>query len=287
MITRSEGKISTSVYRKPTSTCVTLHFDSNHSFSTKFSIACAMFRRAYNYCSDKNLLDSEIKTINDILLKSCYPIKFIKKAHYRVKFPPPKKAPEQFAATIVIPYVQGKSENISQISSKFARVRVAFSNKNTIRRLLMQVKPKSAPALRNCIYCVPCADCQCIYIGQTKRHVPNRLKEHDDSCYRAFDPSKCDASGYLLAKHAHENGHKFDWANASAIKIERNYFMRLVLEAAAILSHDNVISQPSHQIDKIWIPFFKQEGPKAFSRKYMIPDCISTRVRRPRRVITN
>jgi hypothetical protein len=284
MITRSEGKISTAVYRKPTSTNITLHSDSNHSFSTKFSVACSMFRRAYKYCSDKTSLDLELKNVNNILSKSCYSKQFIQKAHNRIINPLPKKAPEQFWTTIVVPYIPGLSEKFSQSCSNLAKVRVAFKTQQTLRSLLMHVKPKCEPALRNCVYRVPCADCASIYIGQTKRHAPKRLSEHDDSVFKAFDPEKCDTNGYQLAQHAHELGHKFDWAKASAIKFEPHLGKRLVLESIAIQHFKNVISQASHQLDKLWHQFFTTDDiDRLFSKSHLIPDAISTRVRRTQR----
>jgi hypothetical protein len=147
----------------------------------------------------------------------------------------------------------------------------------------MNVKPDCAPAQRNCVYYVPCADCRCVYIGQTKRHAPVRLSEHDDAVSKTFNPQKMNSSGYQLAEYAHQLGHKFDWKNATAIKFEPNLQKRLVIESTAIKSNKNPISQANHQLDKIWMPFVRSAADSYFAKVFQISDVISSSVRRTRR----
>jgi hypothetical protein len=255
LLTKVNGSIQTSVYRKPTATEITLNFESNHSFATKFGVALSMFQRAYNYNTCNLSLKEEVTLCFNILLKNNYPRRVIKKAHNRVKNPPlPKPDKPKPAATVIIPYVKGKSEAIQAISQKF-NVRTVFQNTETLRKCLMHVKPKSPPALINCVYRIPCSDCDAVYIGQTKRHVYIRFKEHNTNINKqGVNLDTVDANYSKIAFHAQKHNHKFDFEHASVICIEKNWFKRTVLEAIAMITDKskNVVSQPSHFVDKVW-----------------------------------
>ena len=66
------------------------------------------------------------------------------------------------------------------------------------------------------IYEIPCLDCNCVYIGQTKRGLKSRLAEHK----RATLNQKPELSA--LCVHAMEFEHNIDWINAKLLKVENN-----------------------------------------------------------------
>jgi hypothetical protein len=278
LIKKSEENFFLSVYRKPTNTNSTLHFDSNHSYSTKFTVALSMFKRAYAYCKLERERKDEINKIYSILLQHNYPKKFIHKAHNRVKNPAaaqPEEA-QAFGQTIVIPYVKNLSEQIRAISQKTARVRTAFSVSGTLRGSLMPNKTKSKPVLTNLLYKIPCADCNSLYIGQTKRNVAERFSEHARNFNKQnvnLNSAKDDNTFSKLAYHAKSKDHKIDWQNSKVILFENRFRKRVAAEAMAMVTfakETNVISQPSLQISPLFFPFIHSEK-NYFKDKCAVP----------------
>ena len=90
----------------------------------------------------------------------------------------------------------------------------------------------------NClVYEVPCDDCEFVYIGQTKRNLNARLKEHQ----RAIRQLKPENSA--LCEHATENDHLIGWSKARILKVETNYFKRLTAESWFIHPHPKVLNR--------------------------------------------
>ena len=89
---------------------------------------------------------------------------------------------------IGIPYVEGLSEKISGILNSY-NINTAFKNHKNLKMIFKPTKDKiPKEQSSNIVYSVPCKgnDCKAVYIGQTKRFLKNRLKEHK--------PNKCDSS---------------------------------------------------------------------------------------------
>ena len=63
------------------------------------------------------------------------------------------------------------------------------------------------------VYCIPC-ECGLVYIGETGRNLPKRLKEHKTNCEKA----KLDKSA--VAKHAWTHGHRIKWDEANILAID-------------------------------------------------------------------
>jgi hypothetical protein len=66
-------------YRKPTDLGILLSFDSNHSFTTKATVARAGLKRAYEYCENKEDRENELSKVYQTLYKNNHPRKFINK----------------------------------------------------------------------------------------------------------------------------------------------------------------------------------------------------------------
>ena len=82
----------------------------------------------------------------------------------------------------------------------------------------------------NIVYSVPCKgiDCKAVYIGQTKRFLKNRLKEHKNNIKET--PNKQNA----LTKHTVEKDHFFEFHRTKILANEHNYKKRLLLEMCRI-----------------------------------------------------
>ena len=315
-IHRNTNKLTFTVYRKPTDKGILLNFKSNHSFTTKATVVRAGLHRAYVYCENAAERKAEIERVYQILYKNNYPHHFIAKVHEKVKNCHARKlanlraanansantvnaAPARvvtaagtneenaalkvgFKSTLKIPYVPGISEAIHKITKKCLdeKVRVVYSCKNTLRKMLMHVKPKKKPILKNCIYQIEC-ECKAKYIGQTKRPLKIRVKEHQ----KALGEIQCEwnKNHNKLALHAQKMNHAVDFQNTTVIHFENKWNQRLVAESMAMIAKDNVISQSSRTIDKIFWKNIKDNekntrGMNYFCEKSRLNDVITHNV---------
>jgi len=75
------------------------------------------------------------------------------------------------------------------------------------------------------IYSIPCHDCDQRYIGETKRCLETRHKEHmADVKYRHFDRS-------ALARHVFDLGHSMDWQQSKDLEFESDFHKRRFIES--------------------------------------------------------
>ena len=295
-IHRSENKLAFKVYRKPTDKGILLNFNSNHSFSTKATVARAGLQRAYLYCENGKDRREEIKRVYHILYENDYPHHFIAKVHEKIKQCHLRKlanlraaqtptndvangtnagdantaniAPKpKFKSVLNIPYVRGISETIHKIVKKCCgdKLQVVYSCKNTLRKMLSHVKPKQKPLLKNCVYKIEC-ECAAKYIGQTTRALKTRVKEHKDAIKKTQDESNKNHN--RLALHAQKTNHKVDFENVSVVHFENKWNKRLVAESMAMIANENVISQSSRNVDKIFWKNIKLDGKKERGKKY-------------------
>ena len=74
---RSDRKLSTTLYRKPTDCATLLHFHSNHSLKFKESIVFSQVLRYNRLKADDNLLQKELYSLTISLLAGKYPLDVI------------------------------------------------------------------------------------------------------------------------------------------------------------------------------------------------------------------
>jgi hypothetical protein len=290
LIEREQQKFNTKVYRKPTDKGILLNYNSNHSHATKSTVVRSGLMRAYNYCKEKTDRQNEISKVYQDLTRNDYPTSFIKRVHQKViSYLNSKKqkhtqnttndstntqttthtnpTESQKQHTIVIPFVKEIASAIQKVTKKCFpnNVRIAFTSKDTIRKNVNNVKPKSKIKLNNLLYKVNCKICPSTYIGQTKRNVKTRLKEHKAALKKPQDENFQNHN--RIALHAQKYNHDIDFEGASIIHHENNYRRRLATEALAMVAHENVISQTSLKPSSIWTQIMKEKGKKFFKQK--------------------
>ena len=89
----------------------------------------------------------------------------------------------------------------------FAESIVVFKSGRTLRSMTMLTKVKATlpPGKQsNVVYRIPCS-CGQVYIGETKRRLETRLKEHRDACERGMMEKSA------VAEHAWEHHHPIHW----------------------------------------------------------------------------
>ena len=94
---------------------------------------------------------------------------------------------------------------------------------------------KPDPSNRAWVYRMPC-ECGKVYIGETGRNLPTRLKEHRAHSRRG------DFEKLSIVKHSHIKDHQIDWQAAQLITPINSWHTRRMREANKIFKHDTISS---------------------------------------------
>ena len=68
------GRLDTTVYRKPTHTDQYMYWDSHHTISSKYSVVGTLHHRAKTICSNRQLLQQEDEHLSEVLMNCKYPM---------------------------------------------------------------------------------------------------------------------------------------------------------------------------------------------------------------------
>jgi len=253
LIKRSpSGHLLSAVYRKPTHSDRYLNFRSEHPIQHKQSVVNTLLERAKKLSSTTQDLNSELKYVKRTLLLNGYPkwmIKDKKKKQYN--------RPAEFRSKVVLPYTADLGETLKRILERH-RIRTIF--KPTIKLSTVLASGKDAvPASkrRGVVYEIPCGSCEHRYIGETKRSLSTRLKEHHrDTLTRNIlkNPEKT-----ALTKHAAQSGHAFNWDYAHVLHHVNSYHKRIFLESLYINLKTNTVNDKSASFPAIYYNVLKHE----------------------------
>ena len=261
-----DGRLTTSVYRKPTHTDQYLAYDSHHPQSVKRGIVKCLYERAKRLVTKPSIISEEKKHLSSVLVSNGYPFSFLQKL---TKTGRPNNSAEpaiEFKATAVLPYVKGVSEQLRR-SLQQQGVRAVFKSETTLRSHL--VRPTDAVGSTasmswSCslilssglVYRIPC-ECGKVYIGETGRPKQDRIKEHD----RDIRFARTETSA--VSEHANNTGHKPLWNEVKFIDRDPHYYTRRVKEAIHIRLHpDNINRDSGHgiEIPEAWMPTIKKNN---------------------------
>jgi len=85
------------------------------------------------------------------------------------------------------------------------------------------------------VYKLNCKHCDRFYIGQTKRHLETRIKEHKNNIKYASGRFS------VVSNHRLRNNHDFDWDKPNILHKENNRKKREVAEMFYIKRYENTI----------------------------------------------
>ena len=123
-------------------------------------------------------------------------------------------------STVSIPYNKMFYEKCSYILNKYNIRTVPLVN-NKLNNIIKLGKDK-IQKLDTCgvVYKINCLSCPATYIGETKRMLKTRIKEHE----RDKDNKS------VIATHQKTNKHTVDWNNIKILDKEQNYVKRIISE---------------------------------------------------------
>ena len=94
---RSDGSLSTTVYRKPTHTDLYLQWDSHHTIVAKYSEVNTLHHRAIAVCSNQQLLEKEEEHLQKVLLENKYPIWALNRVTNKIRAPSKQEHKRKFS----------------------------------------------------------------------------------------------------------------------------------------------------------------------------------------------
>ena len=132
-----------------------------------------------------------------------------------------------------------------------------FKSGPTLCNLLTKAKdPPLIDKQSNVVYEVPCT-CGKVYIGETKRRLEIRIKEHKDACM------KCLMDKSAIAEHARMNDHPIYWAGTKVLQ-RASRTMELVLKESLSIRttpEDTHFNRDSgYELPDCWIATYRKPG---------------------------
>ena len=189
-ISRSHGKFTTSVYRKPTFTGLFTNFHSFIPLSYKRCLISCLLHRIFNLCSSYENFHAQLEIARKLFNLNSFPSHMfdrIVRTFLDNTFNP--KPPTLTAAKKIIyfclPFTGAHSLQIrTQInrlcSAAFPHLNVRFVFRSSTRlSSLFPFKDKVPKFLKSgVVYLFKCRCCSASYVGQTTRHLHTRISEH-------------------------------------------------------------------------------------------------------------
>ena len=220
-----EGRLSFSVYRKPTHTDQYLQFGSNQPLQHKLGVVKTLIHRCNTICSTEETKTKELEHLQKVLAVSGYPKSAWKAATAanppRLPHRPHTTDGKTYKGSVTLPYVGPVSEAVARYIRKTG-VQVHLRPTNTLRAKLVHPKD-SVDRLQQAgvVYKIKCNDCPELYVGETERRLNARYKEH----HRSSSP---------VGLHMEQRRHSIDDNSVSILHKEADWFRRGVAEAVQI-----------------------------------------------------
>jgi len=218
-----------------------LNFHSHHPIAHKKSIVMNFTDKIF-FLSHPLFHQKNLKNIINNLINNGYHIKFIfTTITQRLKYNFCKnnsnsnimicnKDPKMF---LTVPFIVSINMTVNAIAKKF-HLKLSYSIPNNLRNFIKTGKDYLDFLSHNCVvYLIPCKDCDATYVGQTKRQLNTRIKEHKSDINR----NKLSLSA--ITRHRIESHHKFDWGNIKILDQEPSYNKRLISEMIHINRQTN------------------------------------------------
>ncbi|XP_050549511.1 uncharacterized protein LOC126910672 [Spodoptera frugiperda] len=166
---RADGTLSHGIYWKSTAAGRFPNATSHHHPRLLQSKITSLKNRLHDLC-DSEHLEQELDNLSKVLPKNGY--------HMNRRFKQLKKCgqPQGKTRPIYLPYIQGVTDKIGSLLVRKYSIPTIYQSGTKIKQLLS--KPKDDLRLQKPgIYKINCS-CGMYYIGQTRRTIAKRFKEH-------------------------------------------------------------------------------------------------------------
>jgi len=232
LVIRESGELLTNWYRKPTFLGRYINYYSSHPLQYKVNTITNLVDQAV-LLSSACFHDRNIKIIKEILVNNCYPLELInKKINERIRAIKVNKVLKDKEINVnamkcktflTIPFVKNVSDDIKRIVKNSVDVIYTIPKKLDllIKKGKDRLKPQQSTEI---VYKINCKNCDQVYIGQTKRHLETRMKEHKNNIR---NPS---GNYSVVTEHRLSCNHDFEWDRPDILHKEKNRRKREIAE---------------------------------------------------------
>ncbi|KAI4456803.1 giy-yig endonuclease superfamily [Holotrichia oblita] len=172
---------------------------------------------------NKARYEKELKIIKDAAkcngFQPQHIYKLIRKFNYKktVKESTTFREDVKASPVVTLPYAPFITKGLSKIFKELG-LRIVYSCGTSLRSLIGNPKDKMQPLEKSGIYEINCNDCNQKYIGQTRRAVSTRFKEHMANLrFNRIEKAS-------VAQHIFETDHNIDHTNVKLIRQINNFF---------------------------------------------------------------
>jgi len=204
-IIRKTNKLEIDIYRKPTTTDITINYLSNHPIEHKLAAYRYHINRKLTLPLTKERRTHEWKTIQNIARNNNFPNKLITNLKQQIQpntthQKSDRKENINNTKWATFTYYSPKVRKVTNIF-KQTDIKIAFKNNNTISQILRPKATNNTPIYnKSGIYKLTCKTCQHVYVGQTSRNLKQRYQEHI-RYIRNNDPQSAFAQHILNNQH--------------------------------------------------------------------------------------
>ncbi|CAG5028243.1 unnamed protein product [Parnassius apollo] len=216
VIRNPDNTIGHTVYRIKTHTNRYLNGESHHHPSQLATVGKSLFQRARGICDRKHLA-AELQHVKQVLQDNKLRTPRLRHSD-RVKPATVERVPA------VLPYVRGVTDKVGYILKR-ASIKTYYKPPKKISQFLPSVK---CNILQVRVYKLDC-ECGLSYIGQTKRSIKTRVKEHiPDVKHRRFGKS-------AVCEHVQDRPHHYIRFDKPQILAKEHRFLpRMIREGIEI-----------------------------------------------------
>lgn len=251
MTTRKpDGTLGHAVYRKPTHTNRYLNAGSYHHPAQKYGVLNTLVNRAINI-SDDDSWGKEKHVLTKVLRQNGFTKTQINRAFSKQLGRSNSNQRrdlriEEEERRVYLPYLPGTTDKIGRIL-KAHNIKPVFKPGRKVRELLRPLKDK-LPLSTPGVYKIPCS-CGAVYVGETKRTVSTRMKEH------MRHTRNCEMEKSAIAEHSCRTSHQILFDQTTVIARVHHYRARLIRESIEIMKNNNNFNRDdSYKLPTVWKP---------------------------------
>lgn len=241
VIRNPNGTLGHTVYRKKTHTDRYLNGESHHHPCQLSTVGKSLLQRAHRIC-DKDHLPAELQHVRRVLRENKLQVPRLRRRG-RVKPATVERVPA------ILPFVRGVTDKIGSILKR-ASINTYYKPPRKIHQFMRSVKDR-IPLQEAGVYQLDC-ECGSSYIGQTKRSIAERVKEH------IADVKHKRSSRSAVAEHTLSGtNHFIHFDKVKVLAREDRFFPRMIREAIEIRRHPNFNRDRGWNIATVWEPVLK------------------------------
>ena len=193
-IINSDGLLSSTWYRKPTDTGITMNFHAMAPTKYKRTVVSGLVHRVYRACSSWNNFHESLVKAKKLLDDNQYPEKFyepiirnsinkiIERNRTDINEQVTEPKPEEKENELKNIFVQYRGKGTDKFIESLNRLNAPCKVISTIKKLKTILPPLKAATEKSLkskvVYHIKCSRCDACYVGQTARHLITRFNEH-------------------------------------------------------------------------------------------------------------